>query len=67
MTPAAVGPLLAMQQATTIHDAHALAVDAVNAGATSDEVSQAITEWMQLQDAQVQYVGVPRQPKAVAS
>ena len=56
MTPNAVGPLLRMAQATTIHDAHDCAVDAVKAGATGEEVRQAITEWMALQAAQVQTV-----------
>jgi len=56
MTPDAIGPLLAMQQATTVHDAHALAVQAVKAGATSEQVSQAISEWMSMQRQQVQQV-----------
>jgi hypothetical protein len=54
VNPDAIAPLLAMQTDTTIHDAHGHAVDAVKAGATSEQVRQAITEWMSLQAAQVQ-------------
>jgi hypothetical protein len=54
MTPAAIGPLLAMQQATNADDAHALAMAAVLAGATGAEAQQAINEWAALQAAQVQ-------------
>jgi len=52
----ALAPLLLLQGATNIHDAHEHAVDAVKAGATSEEVSAAIGEWMQVQARQVQQV-----------
>ena len=60
MNADALAPLLLLQGATNIHDAHEHAVDAVKAGATSDEVSAAITEWMQLQARQVQQVFADR-------
>jgi len=62
LPPDAVALLLEMQGATTIHDAHELAVAAVKAGATGEQVRQAINEWMDLQARQVQQVfaGRPR-------
>jgi len=56
LPPDAVALLLEMQGATTIHDAHELAVAAVKAGATGEQVRQAINEWMDLQARQVQQV-----------
>jgi hypothetical protein len=52
----AIAPLLALTHATTIHDAHEHAVDAVKAGATSEQVRQAIKGWLSLQSTQVQTV-----------
>jgi hypothetical protein len=64
VTPAAIGPLLAMQHATNADDAHALAMAAVLAGATGAEAQQAISEWTQLQHAQVQqlFANQPKRP-----
>jgi len=59
--PTVVALLLELQGATSIHDAHELAVDAVKAGATGEQVSQAITGWISLQAQQVQtVVSTPR-------
>jgi len=56
LPPDALELLMEMANATTIHDAHELAVAAVKAGATGEQVRQAITEWMDLQARQVQQV-----------
>jgi hypothetical protein len=56
VTPDALALLLELQGATTIHDAHELAVDAVKAGATGEQVREAINAWLSLQNQQVQTV-----------
>ena len=62
MTPDAIGPLLAMRNATTVPDAVAHAIDAIKAGATAAEAQQAIDAWVALQGQQVQllFAGPPR-------
>jgi hypothetical protein len=56
MTPAALAPLLLLQNATTVPDAVHHAIDAIDAGATAAEAQQAIDGWVALQGQQVQRV-----------
>jgi hypothetical protein len=51
-----VALLLRMQGATSIHDAYKLAIDAVKAGASQEQVRAAINSWMSVQADQVQTI-----------
>ena len=54
--PDALAPLLALQNAVTVHQAVSLAIDAIEAGASAAQADRALKEWTALQGQQVQQV-----------